>query len=142
MTTQWLPYLVMDGNATEAIDFYASALQGEVFAKMTFGEIPAGPEGPFPEEIGSLISYALVVSGKCELMLADRYPGSPYRVGNNATVCVSTDDIDHARSVFAALSEGGTVTMPLTETFFSPAYGQLIDRFGVTFRISTAQPEA
>ncbi|MDO3412540.1 VOC family protein [Saccharibacillus sp. CPCC 101409] len=142
MTTQWLPYLVMDGNAEEAIDFYANALQGKVFAKMTFGEIPDGPDGPFPEEVGSLISYALVVSGKCELILADRYPGSPYRTGNNVTVCVSTDDIDHARSVFAALSEGGAVVMPLTPTFFSPAFGQLTDRFGVTFQISTTPPEA
>jgi len=76
MSTRWVPYLVMNGNAGEAADFYAKALGGEVVDRMTYADMPEGPQGPVPEEIKSRIIHVRVVSGSQELMLSDTFEGS------------------------------------------------------------------
>jgi uncharacterized glyoxalase superfamily protein PhnB len=43
-----------------------------------------------------------------------------------------------AERFFAALSEGGRVNQPLTKTFFSPAFGMVVDRFGVSWMVAVA----
>lgn len=136
MNMQWIPYLVMDGNAGEAADFYARALGGQVVNRMTFGDMPEGPNGPLPEEVKSRITHALVVSGSQQLMLSDTFPGMPYQVGNNVTISIGIDDPVRAREIFDALAEGGDVVMPMQATFFSPAYGQVTDKFGVQFQVN------
>jgi len=39
------------------------------------------------------------------------------------------------KRLFAALSDGGQVQMPLAKTFFSPAFGMVADRFGVSWMV-------
>ncbi len=73
------------------------------------------------------------------MMLSDTFPGQPHQSGNQVAICISTDDKNIAKSMFEALSNEGTVTMPLQETFFSPAYGNVIDKFGVSFQIHTIE---
>lgn len=53
------------------------------------------------------------------------------------TICISTDDAEVSKKFFEALQEGGQVGMLLQETFFSPAYGIVTDKFGGTFQIYT-----
>lgn len=142
MNMQWVPYLVMDGKAGEAADFYAHALGGQVVNRMTFGDIPEGPNGPLPEEVKSRITHALVVSGSQQLMLSDTFPGMPYQVGNNVTISIGLDDPVRAREIFDALAEGGEVVMPMQATFFSPAYGQVTDKFGVQFQVNVPPAQA
>lgn len=138
MSTRWVPYLVMNGNAGEAADFYAKALGGEVVDRMTYADMPEGPQGPVPEEIKSRIIHVRVVSGSQELMLSDTFEGRPYQIGNHITISIGLDDAARAREIYEALAEGGTIDMPLQETFFSPAYGQVTDKYGVPFQINTA----
>jgi len=143
VSMQWVPYLVMDGNAGEAADFYAKALGGEVVDKMTFGDMPDGPNGPAPEEVRSRITHVRVVAGSQQLMLSDTYPGMPYQIGNNVTVSIGIEDAARAREIFDALCEGSTnIVMPLQETFFSPAYGQVVDQFGVFFQVNVPPAQA
>jgi len=49
------------------------------------------------------------------------------------TICISTDGAQNSREMFEELSNGAVVTMPLQETFYSPAYGNVTDKFGVNF---------
>ncbi|MFZ7942992.1 MULTISPECIES: VOC family protein [Bacillaceae] len=137
MTVRLIPYLVMDGNAKEAIEFYQRALDAQVLFSQTFGEMPENPEFPLPAEAKDRVSHATIKVGETELMFSDTFPGQPHQIGSQVTICLTTDDAEKARTFFNALQDGGHVEMPLQETFFSPAYGSVIDKFGVTFQVFT-----
>ncbi|WP_416825113.1 VOC family protein [Ectobacillus polymachus] len=137
MTLKLIPYLVMAGNAREAIDFYQKALNAEILFSQSFGEMPENPEFPLPEDAKELISHATLKVGETELMFSDTFPGQPHSSGTQVTICITTDDAEKSRQMFDALKQDGQVTVPLQKTFFSPAYGSVIDKFGVGFQIFT-----
>ncbi|MEH7335021.1 VOC family protein [Neobacillus drentensis] len=137
MTVKLIPYLVMNGNAKEAIQFYQNALDAQVLFSQSFGEMPENPEFPLPAEAKDLVSHATIKIGESELMLSDTFPGQPHQSGNQVTICISTNDAEKSHKFFNALEDGGQVGMPLQETFFSPAYGSVTDKFGVNFQIFT-----
>ncbi|WHY87290.1 VOC family protein [Neobacillus novalis] len=137
MTVRLIPYLVMDGNAKEAIHFYKEALNAEVLFHQSFGEMPENPEFPIPAEAKDRVSHATIKVGETELMFSDTFPGQPHQSGSQVSICITTDDAAMAHKFFDALKDGGQVGMPLQETFFSPAYGNVTDKFGITFQIFT-----
>ena len=137
MSLRLIPYLVMDGNAKEAIHFYEKALGAQVLFVQSFGEMPENPEFPIPADAKDRVSHATIKVGETDLMFSDTFPGQPHQSGSQVTICITTDDAEKARTMFAALEDGGQVTMPLQETFFSPAYGSVIDKFGVEFQVFT-----
>ncbi|WHY78524.1 VOC family protein [Neobacillus sp. WH10] len=137
MTVRLIPYLVMDGNAKEAIQFYEKALNAQVLFSQSFGEMPENPDFPLPAEAKDRVSHATIKVGESELMFSDTFPGQPHQSGNQVTICITTDDAEKAKQMFEALTDGGQVTMPLQETFFSPAYGTVTDKFGVNFQVFT-----
>ena len=53
----------------------------------------------------------------------------------------STADPDDAKRVYDALADGGQATQPLMETFFSPAFGMVTDRFGTPWMVVAESPE-
>jgi Uncharacterized protein conserved in bacteria len=137
LTLRLNPYLVLDGNAREAIRFYEKALDAQVIGIQTFGEMPENPEFPLPAEAKDRIAHALLKVGETDLMFSDTFPGQPLQKGNHVTICITTNDTLKSKKIFEALQEGGQVGMPLQETFWSPAYGIVTDKFGVTFHITT-----
>ncbi|TMV50366.1 VOC family protein [Paenibacillus mesophilus] len=137
MAMRLSPYLMMNGNAQEAIDFYVKALNAELLFKQTFGEMPENPESPLPEAAKQLIGHAMLKVGETDLMFSDIFPGQPHQIGNQVTICISTDDVHKSNQIFEALKQDGQVQMPMQDTFFSPAYGIVTDKFGVTFQIYT-----
>jgi PhnB protein len=131
------PYLMTNGNGQEAVAFYQKALNAKVMGLQTFGEMPADPNHPVPEGLKDKILHAMLKIGESILMLSDTFPGSPYKVGvNHLSIALMVDSADQAKEAFGALSEGGKVSMPLQQTFWSPAYGKVIDKFGVEWQIS------
>lgn len=141
MALNLIPYLVMNGNANEAINFYKEVLGAEVLFLQTFGEGPEHPEFSLPEEAKGLVLHASVKIGESTLMFSDAFPGYPHQSGNQVTICISSNDIEKSRQIFEGLSQGGTVEMPLQDTFFSPAYGKVVDKFGVLFQVFTDSPQ-
>ncbi|MDQ0860848.1 VOC family protein [Bacillus sp. V2I10] len=137
MTLRMSPYLMMNGNAKEAIQFYEKALDGKVLFNQTFGEMPENPEFPLPEEAKELVSHAMIKVGETDLMFSDMFPGQTSQIGDQVTICISTNDIEKSKQIFESLKQDGQVKMPLQEAFFSPAYGIVTDKFGVTFQIYT-----
>ncbi|WP_010632331.1 VOC family protein [Sporolactobacillus vineae] len=138
MALSLTPYLVMNGNAGEAIQFYEKALDAKVTFKQTFSEMPANPDFPLPEAAKNLISHAMIKIGDSDLMFSDNFPGqSSSTSGNQVTICITSDSKEQTGKSFDTLSEGGQVVMPLQETFFSPAYGIVTDKFGITFQFFT-----
>src|SRR3954447_7358956 len=107
MTLRLIPYLVMNGNAKEAIQFYEKALDAQVLFNQTFGEMPENPEFPLPAEAKDRVSHATIKVGETELMFSDTFPGQPHQSGNQVTICISTDDAEKAKQIYNALSDGG-----------------------------------
>lgn len=135
MSLRLVPYLVTNGDGKEAVKFYEKALGAEVLALQTFGEMPG--DHPIPESAKDRVLHARLKIGEAEIMLSDTNPGDDqYQIGNNVTIAIVTNDVERARAMFAALEEGGKVVMPLQETFWSPAYGQVTDKYGVIFQVS------
>lgn len=130
-------YLVMDGNAREAIQFYEKALGAQVVFSQSFGEMPENPEFPMPDEAKDRISHAMIKVGESDIMFSDTFPGQSVQQGDQVTICITSDDAEKSKQIFDALQDGGQVEMPLQETFFSPAYGSVKDKFGITFQIFT-----
>ncbi|WP_025720766.1 VOC family protein [Paenibacillus sp. 1-18] len=137
MSKRLIPYITMNGNAKEAIEFYEKALDAQLLFIQTFGEMPENPDFPIPAEIKERVGHATLKVGETELMFSDTFPGSPFSSGNQVSICITTDSVEQAQTMFDALQQGGQVGMPLQETHFSPAYGNVTDKFGVTFQIFT-----
>ncbi|NEW05731.1 hypothetical protein GK047_06815 [Paenibacillus sp. SYP-B3998] len=74
---------------------------------------------------------------KISAMLSDTFPGQIPQEGDQITICITTDEKDRATQVYEALQQGGQVKKAMQETYFSPAYGLVTDKFGVTFQIHT-----
>lgn len=137
MVLSIFPYLMLNGNGQEAVKFYEHALGAEVLAMQTFGDMPENPEYPTPAEAKDRVMNAQLKVGNTHLMLSDTFPGTPYQLGSQVTVAISISEPEKAKDIFGKLQDGGQVQMPLQETFWSPAYGQLTDKFGITWQIST-----
>ncbi|PGZ97150.1 hypothetical protein COE51_15325 [Bacillus pseudomycoides] len=132
------PYLVTNGNGQEAVKFYENALDAKVEMLQTFGEMPENPEYPLPAEAKDRVLHAHLKIGDTDLMISDTFPGQPDEVGSQVTIAIHIQGEEKAKEVFAKLQDGGQVVMPLQETFWSPLYGQLKDKFGVQWQVSTA----
>ncbi|MGG1642599.1 VOC family protein [Paenibacillus sp. NRS-1782] len=137
MSKRLIPYITMNGNVKDAIQFYEKVLDAQLLFIQTFGEMPENPEFPIPAEIKERVGHATLKVGETELMFSDTFPGSPFSSGNQVSICITTDSVEQSRRMFDALQQGGQVGMALQETHFSPAYGNVTDKFGITFQIFT-----
>jgi len=135
MITNIYPYLVMNGNGQEAVKFYQNALGAEVVSLQTFGDMPGNADKP--ENVKNLVLNAQLQVGGFNLMLSDTFPGNPYQVGDQVSIAVLFDNPETTKEVYEKLKDGGKVIMELQQTFWSPSYGQLTDKFGVTWQLST-----
>lgn len=138
MITNVFPYLNFDGKGQEATHFYAEVLGGELVGISTYGEAP--DTGDMPDEVKGMVMNAQInFNNGNTLMISDVPPGMgmpPFQTGNNMSVTVLFDDIEEARGVFNKLADGGTINMELQETFWSPLYGSLTDKFGIEWQVS------
>ncbi|MCT1902591.1 VOC family protein [Oceanobacillus sojae] len=137
MSTGVYAYITMDGTGKEAIDFYKNALNAEVSGVQTFGDLPQNPEFALPDEAKNRVLHAQIQVGNTYFMLSDSFPGQPFETGSQVNVCVTLENAEKSKSVFEKLKTGGEVLMPLQETHWSSSYGQVKDKFGITWQIST-----
>lgn len=131
------PYLCFDGNTKEAVHFYEKALGGQVIGIMTFGDMPADPNHPMTDDMKDRVMHAHLKIGDSDLMFSDTFPGMPYQQGSDTVqIAIHPSEEAKAREIFAALEDGGQVVMPLQKTDWSPLYGIVKDKFGVTFQVN------
>lgn len=137
MSLRLTPYVVLDGETREAIAFYEKALDAKVVFVQTFADMPANPDFPLPDEAKDRVAHASLKVGDSDLMFSDSFPGQSIPKGDQVTICIVSDDVEKSKRIFDALQDGGQVHMPLQETHFSPAYGNVKDKYGITFQIFT-----
>jgi PhnB protein len=135
------PYLFFGGRCQEAIDFYRKALGAEVVMLSRFKDAPEKQPG-LPDCFDDKVMHASVRIGQTMIMASDGQCEGP---GNfeGFSLSITVPDEAEADRVFAALSEGGLVTMALEKTFWAPKFGMLQDKFGVGWMVSVMhKPEA
>ncbi len=132
------PYLFFGGRCKEALEFYKKALGAEVEMLMHYKESPEPtPPGMLAEGWENKVMHTSFRVGESTLMASD---GCSPEDGNFAgfSLSITVPSEADADRVFAALSEGGQVKMPLTKTFWSSKFGMLTDRFGLGWMVSVA----
>ena len=125
-----IPYLGFDGTCAEAMRFYERALDGRLEILMTNGESPFAGHVP-PEAHGRILHARLSLPGGGTLMAGDCQPGAKYTGITGVAVTLNYDTTADASRAFAALAEGGRITMPMQPAFWAKQWGMLEDRFGV-----------
>lgn len=134
------PYLIFDGTAEEAFEFYKSVFGGDFPVFVRFKDMGGGPPGASPAELERVAHVSLPLGPTNMLMASDSAPsqGHTVTVGNNFYVALSPETAEEAERVFKALSSGGRVEMPLQRTEWAEKHGSCTDRFGVQWMVSYA----
>jgi PhnB protein len=132
------PYLFFDGRCEEAVEFYTQALGAEVTMLMRFKDSPEPPPpGMIPPGSEHKIMHTSLRIGETIVMASDgSCQGQPSLQGFSLSLTVP--NAAEADRIFAALADGGQVQMPLDKTFWSPRFGMVADRFGVSWMINVA----
>ncbi len=128
-------YLAFDGNCGEAFKFYEKCLGGKA-ELMKYGDSPMADQTPAGYE--DKIMHAHLQVGDQSLMGADS-PVGMFHGNHGFSVSISVTDPAEAERIWAALSEGANVHMPLAKTFWSPAFGMLVDHFGIPWMVNCEQ---
>ena len=137
-------YLNFPGTTEEAFNFYKSVFKTEFAAPiMRMGDAPVEGRPPLGEREAKLVMHiALPILGGHVLMGTDAVEsmGFPLTAGNNFSINLQPDSRAEADALFAALSEGGEVKMPMQDMFWGDYFGQLVDRFGVQWMVNCSSP--
>jgi len=128
-------YVNYAGTCQEAFRFYEQHLGGKITMMMTHGQGPNPNDGP--PDWKNAILHARMNIGDTELMGADIPSYQPMR---SAYLTLIVSSIEEAERIYATLSEGGEIFMPMNETFFAFRFAQLRDRFGTSWMILHERP--
>lgn len=131
------PYLFFAGRCEEAVEFYKKALGAKVEMLMRFKDNPDGctPEMVKPGTENNVMHGALRI-GNASVLVSDGC-GTEAAGFQGFSLALSAADAKEAERLFSAIADGGKVEMPLTSTFFSPSFGVVVDRFGVSWMVVT-----
>ncbi|MGK7379299.1 VOC family protein [Planococcus sp. 1R117A] len=129
-------YMVFNGNCEEAVGYYAEVFGAAKPEIMRFGDMPPEEGFEMDEDMKKLVMHTNLNIMGSEVMFSDAMPNSPVTFGQNFNLTVVSDNMDELKSQFNRLAQDGKVTMDMQETFWSPAYGALEDKFGVAWQFS------
>lgn len=141
-------YLYFDGCCEDALAFYCQHLGAEVVMSMRFSDSPEPMEssgegctgGAMLSDFADKIMHCSFRIGDTEIMASDGMcAGKPDFQGFALALIVAAKE--EARHKFELLADGGEIQVPMEETFFSPAFGMVRDRFGVTWSVMAEQPD-
>lgn len=127
------PYLTFDGQCEAAFKFYAQCLGGEIAMMMRYGDSPMA--GNTPPELHQRVLHVTLAVGDLQLQGADA-PPERYQMPQGIHVMLGVEEPAKAERIFHALADGGTVSMPIQETFWAQRFGMLVDRFGIPWMIN------
>ena len=137
-------YLTFEDNCREAFEFYRSVFGGEFTYISTFREGPEEmKEMEIPEDHLDRIMHVSLPIGNSVLMGSDSTSSfsPPLAVGNNFSLSFEAESKEHADAVFAELSDGGTVNMPMADAFWGAYFGACTDKFGINWQVIAEQSQ-
>jgi PhnB protein len=130
-------HLVFAGQCQEAFEFYARTLGGTIEGMLAYGDTPMA--STVPADWSAKIVHATLSIGGRKLMGADVLP-KDYERPQGFYVLLNEEPAK-VKAIFEALAERGSVKMPLEKTFWSPAFGVVVDRFGIPWEINAEAAE-
>jgi len=130
------PYLSFNGQCETAFKFYERVLGGKIIAMMTYAGSPM--EDQTASEWRNKIMHARLSVGD-EVLMGSDAPPNRYQEMKGICVTLGIDDPNDAERIFHALSENGTVQMPIQKTFWAARFGMLVDQFGTPWMINCEQ---
>jgi PhnB protein len=129
-------YVFFNGRCEEAIEHYRNALGAQVQTLMRFKESPdPAPPGMLPPGWEPKVMHAELRIGDTMVMVSDGH-SADQPAARGFSLVLSVPDVATADRIFAALAAGGQIQMPLGQTFWSPRFGMVIDRFGVAWMVN------
>jgi PhnB protein len=131
-------YLFFGGNCRDAFTRYQEIFGGELFL-LRMGDMPG--DEPVPAGMEDVIMHAALKVGDQMLMASDDPTTENPGPVQGIMVSFTASDAGEAKKVFDQLAEGGEVRQAITETFFSPAFGMCVDRFGTPWMVNTASAD-
>ncbi|MFF2455172.1 VOC family protein [Peribacillus simplex] len=129
MGAQLNSYLMSDDARSQA-DFYVESLGGEILSIKTFGEAPGTPE----EIKDKVMHLSLIIAGRNMLMISDSF--EPVSSSRSISLALTYDNESEAKEAYAKLGEGGENKYPFALQPWGAYYGEVIDKFGVTWMIT------
>lgn len=131
-------YLTFDGNCEEAFNFYKSVFGGEFTYIGKFGEMPNEEGFPVLEANKNKIMHVSLPIGNTVLMGSDTGGecGPTFRQGNNFSISINAESKEEADKLFAGISVGGQVIMPMENTFWGAYFGMSTDKFGINWMVN------
>ena len=132
------PYISFKGNCEEAINFYKDRLGAELVFMQRYGESPMAGKGPDDKIMHCTIKIGDSVVMACDNVFEDQ---NPTTIGNNISLAIGSNDPAAAETMFDKLSEGGTVVMPMQQTFWAERFGMLTDKFGINWMFNCEKPQ-
>jgi PhnB protein len=127
------PHLHFPGTCEEAFRAYEQLLGGRIIQMQTYGDSPGGEQWA-PEWRKKIVHATMTLNGR-QLLGADVRP-EEYEQPAGWNLLLEVAGLDNARRIFDALADGGVVKLPLQQTFWSPAFGVVVDRFGVPWEVT------
>jgi PhnB protein len=130
------PYLIFDGQCEAAFKFYEKCLGAKIVSMFTHGDSPMADK--VAAEWRNKVMHSTLQVGDRVLMGSDA-PPEHYETPKGFSVSLNVKDPAEAERIFHALAENGTIKMPIQKTFWSAAFGMLVDRFGIPWMINSEQ---
>lgn len=127
-------FLMFEGQAEEAMNFYTSLFNDSAITHITrYGPDEAGPEG-------SVVQATFTLNGQT-FMCIDSYVQHDFTFTPAISLYVTCKTETEIDTLFAKLSEGGQIMMPLDSYPFSQKFGWLADKFGVSWQLTLPASE-
>jgi PhnB protein len=127
------PYLTFDGRCREAFEHYARVTGGTIEMMLSHTESPVADQ--VPKEWGPMIMHARLRVGNGVLMGSDA-PPDRRQTPQGFSVSLGVEKPAEAERIFNGLADGGSVTMPLQQTFWAERFGMCVDRFGIPWMVN------
>ena len=135
------PYLMLSGRAEEALAFYSQAIDANTTMLMRFDESPDNNHAmPLPPDWGQKIMHSSMTVGDTTVMLSDGMSAEAVSFAG-VSLSITANDETQAKRLFDALAVGGKVFMPLGKTVWSPCFGMVSDKFGVSWMVGLDGPQ-
>jgi PhnB protein len=130
---QVTPYLYFRGACEDALKFYEASELGSIKLLQRYEGTPMAERdgGAWRDKV----LHSLFEGPGVRLFASDGPDSEPMK---GAALLIEIDDPHAAGSLFAALSEGGRVTVPFKQQFWGDQYGNFTDRFGVQWAVNSS----
>ena len=135
------PYLVYRGNCEEAFTFYKTVFSAESLYMTRYKDAPEEARNVFPHALDENVMHATLQIDERTIIMgndsADLSGQLAVSSSNDFYLYLNTDNPKEASRIFNELSGGGKIIMPIVQTFWSPCYGILADKFGIHWKITS-----